>query len=204
VERHEAIQQLLILKGKDLHKVGQIHNIFATVNGKQNKGWAGQVCERHLGLPLNSARSPNFGSWELKVIPLKYNKNGLLVFKETMAICMIDRVEVANTAFYDSHLLRKLSKMVVVARTVGELYTEPSYVHQVADFILSEDLYEEIEKDYDEVRAIIRDPQKGFDFLTGRMGTFVQPRTKGPGHGSTSRAFYARKNLLEEIFDGLN
>lgn len=204
MERPEAIQRLLLLAGKDLHKVGQIHDISATVKGRQNKGWAGQVCERHLGLALNSARSPNFGSWELKVIPLKYKRNGLLVFKETMAICMIDKVEVARNDFYASHLLRKLSKMVVVARTVGNHYTEPSYVYRVVDFVLSEELYEHIEKDYDEVRSVIRDPKLGFDCLTGRMGVLVQPRTKGPGHGSKSRAFYARKELLQEIFGDLN
>ena len=204
MEREEAIRRLQLLKGEDLHKLGERHGIYATVNGKQNKGWAGQVCERHLGLPLNSARSPNFGSWELKVVPMKYLKNGSLVFKETMAICMIDKVEVARNDFYSSHLLRKLSKMVVVARTVGSDYIEPSYVYNVVDFVLSEELYEHIEKDYDEVRSVIRDPKRGFDCLTGTMGVLVQPRTKGPGHGSTSRAFYARKELLKEIFGDLN
>ena len=204
MERTEAIKQLKELAGKDLHKVGEVYGISATINGRQNKGWAGQVCERHLDLPLNSARSPNFGSWELKVIPLKYKRNCELVFKETMAICMIDKVEVAKKRFYDSHLLRKLSKMVVVARIVGGHYTDPSYVHKVVDFVLSEELYEEIERDYDEVRNVIRDPKRGFDCLTGRMGTWVQPRTKGPGHGSRSRAFYARKELLGEIFGELN
>jgi len=204
MEREEAIARLKELLDKDLHVIGAKHDIYATVNGRQNKGWAGQVCERHLGLALNSCRSPNFGSWELKVIPLKYLKSGKLVFKETMAICMIDRVEVVNKPFFESHLLRKLAKMVVVARTVGKHYSEPSFVYKVAAFVLSEELYEKIESDYDEVRAVIRDPKRGFDCLTGRMGVLIQPRTKGPGHGSTSRAFYARKELLREIFGDLN
>lgn len=128
MDRSVAIQRLTALQGKDLHEVGLFHGIFATVNDRQNKGWAGQVCERHLGLALNSSRSPNFGSWELKVIPLKYLKNGKLVFKETMAICMIDRVEVAEHEFHESHMLQKLRKLVVVARVVGEHYTDPTYV----------------------------------------------------------------------------
>lgn len=204
MEREEAIRRLQLLKGEDLHKIGERHGIYATVNGKQNKGWAGQVCERFLGLPLNSARSPNFGSWELKVIPLKYLQNGALVFKETMAICMIDEVNVAQKNFYDSHLLQKLAKMVVVARTVGEHYSEPSYIVKVADYVLSEETYERIERDYDEIRSVICDPMLGFDCLNGTMGVLVQPRTKGPGHGSRSRAFYARKKLLKEIFGDLN
>jgi len=31
------------------------------------------------------------------------------------------------------------------------------------------------------------------------MGVYIQPRTKGIGHGSKTRAFYARKNLLKKI-----
>jgi DNA mismatch repair protein MutH len=35
--------------------------------------------------------------------------------------------------------------------------------------------------------------------LTGKDGKWIQARTKGAGHGSTSRAFYARKCLIKEI-----
>ncbi len=31
------------------------------------------------------------------------------------------------------------------------------------------------------------------------MGKLVQPRTKGQGHGSTSRAFYARTGFVAHI-----
>ncbi len=54
--------------------------------------------------------------------------------------------------------------------------------------------------EYDLVRdAII---EQGFSALTGRMGVFIQPRTKGAGHGSTTRAFYARASFLKKIFLG--
>lgn len=51
--------------------------------------------------------------------------------------------------------------------------------------------------DYELVRDTIR--TKGFKELTGKMGVLVQPRTKGPGHGSTSRAFYARTGFVTHI-----
>ena len=80
-----------------------------------NKGWAGHVIERILGLPLNSAQSPNFGSWELKVIPLR-DRAGTLYVKETMAITMLDPYEVTNKTFRESHLFNKLCKIVICAR----------------------------------------------------------------------------------------
>ncbi|HAG08454.1 MAG TPA: hypothetical protein DCK87_02640 [Desulfotomaculum sp.] len=72
--------------------------------------------ERYLGLPVNSAQSPKFGSWELKIVPLKRLASGNIVVKETMAITMIDPYNVANTPFEQSHLLAKLKKAVVCAR----------------------------------------------------------------------------------------
>jgi len=70
------------------------------------------IFERYLELPINSAQSPNFGFWELKSIPLKYKKNGELTFKETMAITLIDPVNVCQKEFEDSHLLAKQNKNI--------------------------------------------------------------------------------------------
>jgi len=196
MERKEAIERLKKLVGKELHELAHEYNVTIYRNGRVNKGWAGHVFERHLELPLNSAQSPNFGSWELKSIPLKYKKNGKLTFKETMAITMIDPVIVYQKEFRDSHLLAKLRKAVVIARTVGNSIDEPSYIHSVVEFDLQGELYNAVKADYDLVRQTLFDTQKGFDSLTGKMGLYIQPRTKGAGHGTTSRAFYARTRFL--------
>ena len=196
MERKEAIEKLKKLVGKELHELAHEYNVTIYRNGRVNKGWAGHVFERHLELPLNSAQSPNFGSWELKSIPLKYKKNGKLTFKETMAITMIDPVNVCQKEFRDSHLLEKLRKAVVIARIVGDSIDEPSYIHSVVEFDLQGELYNAVKADYDLVRQTLFDTQKGFDSLTGKMGLYIQPRTKGAGHGTTSRAFYARTRFL--------
>ena len=39
----------------------------------------------------------------------------------------------------------------------------------------------------------------GFPSLSSSMGKHIQPRTKGAGHGSKSRAFYGRVSFLSEI-----
>ena len=109
-----------------MHDLAKKYNVTVYKNGKVNKGWAGHVFERYLELPINSAQSPNFGSWELKSIPLKKLKNGSWTVKETMAITMIDPVNIIQKEFEDSHLLAKLKKAVIVVRTVGENVDEPS------------------------------------------------------------------------------
>lgn len=200
MERADALARLQDLIGVDIHSLAGRYGIAVRgPSGKVNKGWAGHVFERYLGLPLNSSQAPNFGSWELKVIPLKHLRNGKLAFKETMAITMIDGPQVGATPFGHSHLLTKLRRAVVVARVVGDDVDAPSIVHSVSTINLSGQEYAIVEQDYELVRSCINDPTRGFDALTGKMGTFVQPRTKGAGHGSSTRAFYARKEFLAQF-----
>ncbi|MCL2575422.1 MAG: hypothetical protein FWE33_03205 [Defluviitaleaceae bacterium] len=202
MHREEALIKLKQIEGQDLHLLAEKFGITVlSDNGKVNKGWAGHVCERFLGLPINSAQSPNFGSWELKSVPLKRLKGGELTFKETMAVTMIDPYHVARTPFEESHLLAKLKKAVIVARIVGKNYKEPTFVHSVTSIDLNEEMYAAIEADYKLVKDCLLDGERGFSALTGRMGVYIQPRTKGKGHGSTSRAFYARKIFLANYID---
>ncbi len=198
MERHEAISRLKKLQGHDLVALAAQLGVTIWKEGKLNKGWAGHVIERYLGLPLNSAQSPNFGSWELKIVPLKRLKNGKIVPKETMAITMIDPVNVLQKPFEESHLLAKLQKIVVCARMFESKAEESSILVSVGTFNLDNPaIYKQVKADYEDVRQVIR--TRGFEALTGRMGVLVQPRTKGPGHGSTSRAFYARKQFVAMI-----
>ncbi|MCL2109453.1 MAG: hypothetical protein FWH20_08950 [Oscillospiraceae bacterium] len=202
MHRNEAIAKLKQLEGRDLHLLAKEYNVTVlSADGRVNKGWAGHVCERFLGLPINSAQSPNFGSWELKSIPLKRLKNGKLAFKETMAITMIDPIYVAQTPFEQSHLLAKLQKAVIVARIVGESYNQPTFIHSVTAINLTDELFAAVRADYELVRACLNDPARGFSALSGKMGVYIQPRTKGAGHGSVSRAFYARPRFLAEFVD---
>ena len=195
MQRNDAIRRLKQLIGKDLRQLADSYGITVWKCGKKNKGWAGHVIERYLGLPLNVAQAPNFGSWELKIVPLKVGRDGKLRVKETMAITMIDPYNVVTTPFERSHLLAKLQKAVICARVFESPDESRSLLFKVATFDLSDpQIYSRVRHDYELVRRIIK--EKGFDALTGKMGILVQPRTKGKGHGSTTRAFYARKHFV--------
>ena len=199
MERVEAIKRLTMLVGQDLRQLADNYQITVwSQDGKKNKGWAGQTIERYLGLALNSSRSPNFGSWELKLISLVAKRTGELRVKETMAITMIDPVEVENKEFEESHLFNKLQKILVVARVFESKAENQSLFHSVTSFDLDNpEIYEQVKADYNFIREIIR--TRGFSSLSGKMGTLIQPRTKGKGHGSISRAFYARTSFVKHI-----
>lgn len=197
MERQTAIRKLKLLEGRDLVPLATEYCVNIWKGSNKNKGWAGHVLERYLGLPINSARSPNFGSWELKVVSLKNLIDGSIKVKETMAITMIDPFNVENTPFEQSHLLTKLKRAVICARLFESQAETRSILKNVSAFDLSGAHYDQVEKDYEEVRNCIA--TKGFEHLTGAMGVLVQPRTKGRGYGSTSRAFYARTQFVAEM-----
>lgn len=198
MERGIAVQKLKQLEGQDLRKLADKFGVTVWKADKKNKGWAGHVIERYLELPLNSSQSPNFGSWELKIVPLKKLACGKIVVKETMAITMIDPVNVLQKPFEDSHVLAKLKKAVVCARLFESQQEIHTLLVRVASFDLGDqEIYNQVRADYEETRATIK--RKGFEALTGAMGVLVQPRTKGAGHGSTSRAFYARTQFVSRI-----
>lgn len=198
MEREQAIRKLKKLIGKDLVELSKEYEVTMWKGNRINKGWAGHVLERYLGLPINSAQSPNFGSWELKIVPLKILKNGRIKVKETMAITMIDPFNVRNTPFENSHLFAKFKKMVVCARIFESKQESKSELFKVASFDLSNrDLLDQVKNDYEETRECII--KQGFESLSGKMGILIQPRTKGAGHGSSSRAFYARTQFVAKI-----
>jgi hypothetical protein len=56
-----------------------------------------------------------------------------------------------------------------------------------------EALYHLIETDYEEIRKNYIDT----GILQSKTGLLLQNRTKGAGHGSTSRAFYLRPEFMK-------
>lgn len=209
MDRQEALNRLRGLIGQDLRAEAERHGITVwtpsvpagmppPISAKLNKGWAGQTLERYLGLELNSSRAPDFGSWELKLVPMKRMRGGAVAVKETMAITMIDPAEVLAREFEDSHLHEKLCRTLVAARMFESRQELRSELLSVGVFDLDRpEIYSQVRQDYELVRQTIRD--QGFGALSGRMGALVQPRTKGPGHGSKSRAFYARTGFVAHI-----
>ncbi|GAI85256.1 unnamed protein product [marine sediment metagenome] len=117
-----------------------------------------------------------------------------------MAITMINPDNVRNTQFNNSHLKAKLQRILMVARIWENKEETRSLLFGVYEFDLSDpEILRQVKQDYNSVKNTIIN--RGFEYLTGKMGVYIQPRTKGPGHGSTSRAFYARTGFLKKIIE---
>jgi len=200
VTREQAVKNLRQYIGQDLAELAESHSITTFETGKQNKGWKGLVLERLAGLQASSSRAPNGQFYEVKSVSFYYIR-GKLVPKETMAITMINPEELKTQSFFQSHCWNKLKSMVFCAVMWHGKNSVKAELLQVTslDFSSSEDIIKEIAADYEFIRNKLK--TEGFESLTGRDGKWIQARTKGPGHGSTSRAFYARKSLVSKIFE---
>lgn len=200
VTRTIALKNLKKYVGQDLRKLALKHGITTYETGKQNKGWKGLVLERLAGLETNVSKAPNGLSYELKSVAF-HKVKGDLVPKETMAITMINPEELKAHAFFESHCWAKLKAIVFCAVEWNGTNSEEAKLLKVAslDFAEDDELIKEIKADYDFIRNKLT--TQGFEALTGKDGKWIQARTKGPGHGSVSRAFYARTSLVKKIFE---
>jgi len=200
ITRATAIKNLKKHIGQDLRKLALKHGITTYETGKQNKGWKGLVLERLAGLETNISKAPNGLTYELKSVAFRKVK-GRLVPKETMAITMINPEELKSHTFFESHCWAKLKTIVFCAVEWNRTNSEEAKLLKVTslDFAEDDELIKEIKADYDFIREKLI--KHGFESLTGKDGKWIQARTKGPGHGSVSRAFYARTCFVKKIFE---
>lgn len=200
ITRFEATQKLQKLIGQDLRQLADQDGVTVFKNGKLNKGWAGLALEKALGIGNNTVQASNGDFWELKLVPLIKRKDGSWKVKETMAITMINPEDVLATTFEKSHLFNKMRKMIICGREFVNKQEASSNLLYVNSFdLFSTNFWPQIKKDYELVQKVLR--EQGFDALKGKMGVFIQPRTKGQGGISKkTRAFYARVPFIEIIF----
>jgi DNA mismatch repair protein MutH len=200
VTRATAIKNLSAYIGQDLRALALERGITTFETGHQNKGWKGLILEQLAGLENSNTKAPNGLTFEMKSVSFHYVK-GKFVPKETMAITMINPLELRAHSFFESHCWAKLKAIVFCAVLWHGKNSQSSELLRVAslDFAETDDLILEIKADYDLIRGKLI--AEGFESLTGRDGKWIQARTKGAGHGSTSRAFYARKALVKKIFE---
>jgi DNA mismatch repair protein MutH len=192
--RFQALEILRRYIGKDLRKTAEEFGVSVFVNGNKNKGWAGLTLERCIKIDPNCIQAPNGLGWELKTTSL-VSRNDHWRPKETLAITMINPERDKDVPFEESHLWSKLKKTIVCGREWIDKSEPRSRLMQVNCFdVTDEELLTLVKNDYEKIQNVIRN--EGFGKLSRSLCDYIEPGTKGAGHGSTSRAFYASKKLV--------
>lgn len=108
----------IIARAKDAEgKTFQDFDINQRLFSKRNKGGLGQIIEEGLfGYEVNSSSEADFGDFgvELKVTPIKVNKNKTLSAKERLVLNIINYMEEVNYTFETSSFWRKNEKLLIM------------------------------------------------------------------------------------------
>jgi DNA mismatch repair protein MutH len=159
-----------------------------TLPKEKNKGRPGHLLEELLGIPKSSA-CLDCEDGELKSFPLTSAGKP----KETVAVTMVQKEDLKTTAFRESRVYKKLKNTVFVSYSrAGDEIVFTRLIPLSLD--TREDICSQLEKDYNDIQE---HAQK--DEFSSSLGTWLQTRTKGAGHGSTSRAFYLRTQFLSKL-----
>lgn len=182
-------QTIADIYAKFLPLVGKEYTLPITAN----KGLPGQFLEDLLGIP-HTSNCLDCSDGELKLFPVKKLKNSTLVPKESIAVTMLSTDDLRTCDFQSSICCKKMSRMLVVPyyRNGDTIrFMNPRIIDkQCIEFA---DLYKTLEDDYDRIRKNYIDNR----LLESKTGELLQNRTKGAGHGSTSRAFYLRPKFMK-------
>jgi hypothetical protein len=158
-----------------------------------NKGKPGHYLETLLGIP-HTSNPLDCEDGEVKIVPLKKLKKGTIVPKETIAITMLSKEDLSANTFEESKCCAKMNRMMVVPyMREGDAirYLTPCIIdREAAEFA---EFYKTAAVDYAAIRS--RFIESGI--LESKTGTLLQNRTKGAGHGTTSRAFYLRPEFVK-------
>ena len=168
--------------------LGQVYTLPVT----SNKGKVGLFLEDLADIP-HTSNPLDCTDGEVKTVPLKKLKDKY-VLKESIAITMLSKNDLQEHDFKSSKCFKKMNRMLIIP------YLRDGDTIQFTELILMEkgvfgELYDALETDYNEIRKNYMET----GILTSKTGDLLQNRTKGAGHGSTSRAFYLRPCILAEI-----
>ena len=166
-----------------------VKTAYTSISGKnylcvktKNKGGAGHLLEKLLEIP-HSSKCLDMVDGELKVFPLLPNGN----VKESVAITMVDKELLKTTPFEESRVYKKLENTLFVPyKRDGDNVCFMEAIH----FTKDHEFFEQLKKDYTDIQT---------QEFSGKVGKYLQTRTKGAGHGTTSRAFYLRASFMKLI-----
>lgn len=192
--------------------IGQIKEaLFIGDKCKMKKGASGLIVENLLGIENNNRPEADLIQigCEVKILPLQKNKDGSIKAKEPTAIQMINFCEVAKETWETAKIRSKINLtfwVVYLAKVNGVAQHQDDYV--IVDYFLDHpsDIQNTVfKKDWEEIQSYIR--RGDADKLSCRMGTYLEPKTKGKnnhdktdapdGNGGITqarrRAFYYKK-----------
>jgi hypothetical protein len=172
---------------------------------ERNKGKAGLLLEGLLGIPTSSA-CLDCEDGELKAFPQTKATSrtrlakqmglgeGDYIASQTVAITMMKPSDLPTISFEKSRLCKKISHILFTPYVRDEDHIE---FHDDVIFDKDHLLFKDIQKDYETIQEFYKENK----CTKGKIGKFLQVRTKGAGgNAPKTHAFYFRRQFLIKIF----
>jgi len=201
LRRDEAVGQLSALIGDDLRALSDRFGLTRAGLSPLNKGWAGLTVERLLDLVQNNEQGPDFGDWELKVIPLKQVKRAQALtwgLKGPVALTMCQLKQLQAQPFEESLLWAKIKRLLIVARLYHGPEEERSELFGLAPYDISGEVKAELAREYEEMRWCLR--TQGVMGLKEYQGRLLALQDQGERAGWS---FYAKRPFITAALSGL-
>lgn len=177
------------LEGMQLKDIANATELKKWLSKSTNKGAIGNAIQAcYFNIPANSIREADFNyhNLELKVTPIKQNKNKTLSSKERLSLTMIDYMNDYKFAFYESSIWHKCSEMLLVFYLYEENIAPENFkILKVEKFILPPEDLPQIEKDYYQIIDKIKLGEA--HMLSESQTTYLAASTKGAGKGKDGR-----------------
>ncbi|MCH7320393.1 DNA mismatch repair protein MutH [Solibacillus sp. MA9] len=177
------------LEGMRLKDIADSAELNKWLSKSANKGAIGNAIQAcYFNIPANSIREADFNyhNLELKVTPIKQNKNKTLSSKERLSLTMIDYMNDYKLTFYESSVWHKCGEMLLVFYLYEENVSPENFIIlKVEKFIIPSEDLPQIEEDYNKITNKIKLGEA--HLLSESQTTYLAASTKGAGKGKDGR-----------------
>lgn len=200
ISEEELLKYAKLLEGKKIRDIGKISKINKWLKKGKNKGAIGNAIQAvYFGIPANSVKEADFNyhNLELKVTPIKKNKNKTYSSKERLVLNMINYETDYLYEFENSPLMKKSQQMLIVFY-LHEEDTDPLdfKILKVEKFTIPPEDLPTIREDYYTIIDKIK--QGKAHQISESDTTYLAACTKGAGKGKDLRKQPFSKELAKQ------
>lgn len=200
ITEEELLKYAKSLEGKKLRDIGDLDEVNEWLSKKQNKGAIGNAIQViYFGIPANSIKEADFNyhNLELKVTPIKRNKNKTYSSKERLVLNMINYETDHVYEFDNSPLMNKCQHMLLVFYLHDENVDVLDYkILKVEKFTIPAEDIPTIREDY---YTIIDKIKAGKAHQISESDTtYLAACTKGAGKGRDLRRQPFSKEMAKQ------
>jgi DNA mismatch repair endonuclease MutH len=169
----------------------------------QTKGAVGRIYEQAFGIPANSIPGPDFpgAAVELKSVPIRLVGDEARA-KERISLGMINFASLPGELWESAHVRRKVDDLLLIFYRWDPLLPIARFETLAAEIWQPDaESLRQMKVDWERVRDLVADGRR--DEVSEGLTRVLGAATKGPGHGSRSRAWSLKQSFVGFLYQSL-